>query len=124
MMSTEQISRLAPHLAGGLTPQADAEKKLWKRLRHHQLGVLFRRRQLAGTGRIDFYCPEAALVVVIDGTDQEAAERAEEERRFRRFGLETLHFGEPEIRGNIDRVVVEIFRVVLSRTARPVAHLG
>lgn len=117
MMATENLSRTGAALFRGLTTHTDAEKRLWKRLRHHQLGVLFRRRQVAGSDRVDFYCPEAALVVVIDDTEEEAVQCQAEDTRLRRFGLETLRFGQSEILGNLDRVIVEIFRVALSRTA-------
>lgn len=117
MMATETLSRTGAALFQGLTNHTDAEKCLWKRLRHHQLGVLFRRRKVPGSDRVDFYCPEAALVVVIDDTEEEAAERQAQDARLRRFGLETLRFGQSEILGNLDRVIVEIFRVALGRTA-------
>jgi len=119
MMSTQPSQSVAPTLVGNLTPQASAEKTLWKRLRHHQLGVLFRRRQVMGTQRMDFYCPEAALVVVIEMDEDYAAEHSgQEDERFRRFGLETVRFSEQAVLENTDRVVIEIFRVVTQRTSQ------
>ncbi len=97
--------------------RATAEAKLWKRLCHHQLGVAFRRRKAVGSDRIDFFCPEAALVVCIDESDPGFGLRAGEDARLRRFGLETLRFTEEEVMFHTDRVVVEIFRYALSRTA-------
>lgn len=112
MQQVERVTTLPP-----ATSRVDAEARLWKRLRHGQLGVAFRQRKAVGSDRIDFFCPEAALVVCIDESDPGFGLRAGEDARLRRFGLETLRFTEDEVLYNTDRVVVEIFRYALSRTA-------
>ncbi|MEA5444563.1 DUF559 domain-containing protein [Gammaproteobacteria bacterium AB-CW1] len=117
MMTAGEITQSGRRLFASLQSQGDADKRLWKRLRHHQLGVLFRRRQVLGSNRVDFYCPEAAMVVVIDVEPDDRGN--EEDQRYRRFGLETLRFEESEILEDLDRVVVEIFRQVTLRTNSP-----
>lgn len=101
---------------------ADAERELWKRLRHHQLGVVFRRRRPMGSDRSDFFCPEAALAVAVEPSDHNREEQESEDTRLRRFGLETLRFSEQDVVYNTDRVLVEIFCAVLDRTARKEAE--
>ncbi|MCP1727086.1 very-short-patch-repair endonuclease [Natronospira proteinivora] len=127
MMSMPQNQDEQPTLMGSLLPQDSAEKTLWKRLRHHQLGVLFRRRHPLGSQRVDFYCPDAAVVVVVEqetiDCEEQAARIREEDDRFRRFGLETLRFSDEEVLENTDRVVVDIFRAVQKRLM-PSARLG
>ena len=50
-----------------LTP-TDAEKRLWSRLRKKQLdGLRFRRQQPLGPYVVDFFCPEAKLIIEVDG---------------------------------------------------------
>ena len=46
----------------------EAEKKLWKFLRKHQLHCLsFRRQHCIGPFIVDFYCAKARLVIEVDG---------------------------------------------------------
>jgi very-short-patch-repair endonuclease len=49
--------------------QTDAERVLWMRLRARQiLGLKFRRQHPIGGYIVDFCCPEAGLVVELDGS--------------------------------------------------------
>lgn len=127
MMSMQQGQNNEATLLGSLLPQDSAEKTLWKRLRHHQLGVLFRRRHPLGSARVDFYCPDAAVVVVVEHEPVDCPDHQsriqQEDDRFRRFGLETLRFDAEEVQDNTDRVVVEIFRAVQLRLT-PSARLA
>jgi very-short-patch-repair endonuclease len=45
----------------------DAERTLWRGLRHEQLGWRFRRQHAIPPYVVDFACPEARLVVEADG---------------------------------------------------------
>ena len=45
----------------------DAERALWQVLRDKQLGFRFRRQFVIGPYIADFACPEARLVVEVDG---------------------------------------------------------
>jgi very-short-patch-repair endonuclease len=46
----------------------DAERKLWVAIRFKQLGgARFRRQQPIGRYIIDFFCPDAKLVIELDG---------------------------------------------------------
>ena len=55
----------------------EAEIRLWSKLRRKQLeGFRFRRQQPMGRYIVDFFCPEARLIVEIDG-----GQHADEVRR-------------------------------------------
>jgi very-short-patch-repair endonuclease len=66
------------HLRRNQTP---AEARLWQALRRHQLGGLqFRRQHPIAMYVADFYCPEARLIVEVDGSihrdpDQQARDQ-------------------------------------------------
>ena len=46
----------------------DAEIRLWARLRRRQLaGFRFRRQQPIGKYIVDLFCPEAKLIIEVDG---------------------------------------------------------
>jgi len=72
------------HFARKLRKEAtEAEIRLWSKLRRKQLlGFPFRRQQPIGPCVVDFFCPQARLIVEVDGgqhSDREAydAERTE-----------------------------------------------
>ena len=61
-LNTRDAARL---LRSNLTP---AEQRLWSVLRRRQLaGLRFRRQHVIGRFIADFYCPEARLVIEVDG---------------------------------------------------------
>ena len=91
--------------------QTDAERYLWFKLRNHRLGGLKFRRQMSLNGFIvDFCCPDAKLVIELDGGQH--AERQEQDS-IRTKNLETsgyfvLRFWNNEVLRNIDGVLEEI----------------
>ena len=56
--------------------QTDAERRLWMRLRRHQLGVQFRRQHPIGPYIVDFCCVERMMVVELDGGQHEVSAHA------------------------------------------------
>ena len=46
----------------------DAERRLWSRLRHEQLGVKFRRQHPIGSYVLDFACLTPKLAIEVDGS--------------------------------------------------------
>jgi len=65
-------------LRRGSTP---AEKEIWRRLRKGQLAGLKSRRQMAiGKYVVDFACPDARLVLEIDGDTHDGQEACDAER--------------------------------------------
>jgi lysyl-tRNA synthetase class 2 len=78
--------------------QTDAERRLWMRLRRHQLGVQFRRQHPIGPYIVDFCCVERMLVVELDGGHHED-QRAWDEERSRWLGeqgFRVLRFSDRE----------------------------
>lgn len=57
-----------------------AEAHLWQALRGSALGVRFRRQHPVGRFILDFWCPEARLVVEVDGEIHEHQQERDTER--------------------------------------------
>jgi very-short-patch-repair endonuclease len=78
--------------------QTDAERRLWMRLRRHQLGVQFRRQHPVGPYIVDFCCVERMLVVELDGGQHEdqRARDAERSRWLGAKGFRVLRFSDRE----------------------------
>jgi adenine-specific DNA-methyltransferase len=91
--------------------QTEWEHNLWTRLRRRQLkGFKFRRQHPIGPFFADFFCPEAKLVIEIDGS-QHADELALDKNRtefLRDAGYRVLRFWNHEIRAEIDTVMQRI----------------
>ena len=91
--------------------QTEWEHSLWTRLRRRQLnGFKFRRQHPIGPFFADFFCPEAKLVIEIDGS-QHADELAGDKSRtesLRDAGYDVLRFWNNEISSEIDIVVQRI----------------
>ena len=61
--------------------QTFAEKTLWGMLRRENLeGFKFRRQHIIGSFIVDFYCPQARLVIEVDGYSHQAKADYDAER--------------------------------------------
>ncbi len=82
----------------------ECEKKLWSFLRHHQWQVHFRRQVPVGPYILDFLCPQAKLVVELDGSQPYDAEVREydfkREEYLKSQGLMVLRFDDREFLSN------------------------
>jgi very-short-patch-repair endonuclease len=90
--------------------QTDAERKLWTRLRRHQLGVQFRRQHPIGPYIVDFCCVERLMVVELDG-GQHQEQRIRDEARSRWLagrGFRVLRFSDREALMETEAVLTEI----------------
>jgi very-short-patch-repair endonuclease len=91
--------------------QTEWEHSLWERLRRRQLnGFKFRRQHPVGPFFADFFCPEAKLIVEIDGS-QHADELERDNSRTERLrdaGYNVLRFWNHEISSEIDTVIQRI----------------
>ena len=87
----------------------EAEKKLWSQLRNHKLRVHFRRQTVVGPYILDFFSPQAKLVIELDGSQhyQEDAQEYDSKRDdfLKAHGLLTLRFNDLEFLRNPNGVL-------------------
>ncbi len=57
-------------------PLTPAESKVWRHVRNHQLGPKIRRQHPIDRFIADFYCPQAKLIIEIDGDSHAEPDRA------------------------------------------------
>jgi len=104
----KQISR---HLRSNMT---DAEKLLWSKLRAKQLkGRQFYRQRIIGDYIVDFYCPQANLIIELDGgqhyTDEGIKKDKMRDNYIREQGYKILRFSDREIFENLEGVIERIY---------------
>jgi very-short-patch-repair endonuclease len=88
------------------TAPTDAERKLWSRLRHRQLGHAFRRQHPIPPYTVDFTCIAKRLAIKADGgqhADSQPDERRD--RLLRRQGWTVLRFWSNDVLHNLDGVM-------------------
>ena len=89
----------------------EAEKALWCHLRRRQLdGFRFRRQQPIGPFVVDFFCPEARLVVEVDG-GQHAVRADEDSERtawLESRGYRVVRYWNNEVLGNVEGVLGDL----------------
>ena len=88
-----------------------AEVALWAGVRGRRLGGFkFRHQQLVPGFVVDFYCPEAGLVVELDGPvhDSQVAADAEREAALRGRGLRVIRFPNRRVEAELPAVLAEI----------------
>lgn len=94
-----------------------AEAALWLHLRRSQLaGLKFRRQASIGPYIVDFYCPQARLIVELDGashTGQEARD-AQRDSYFEQLGFRVCRFENRWVFESLEVVLDEIEQVGLS----------
>src|SRR5262249_35492318 len=105
------MSSLARKLRASAT---DAEIRLWSRLRRKQLDELrFRRQQPIGPYVVDFFCPEAKLIIEVDGGQH--AESTMDELRTRWLeprGYRMIRFWNSDARANTEGVLLTILEAL------------
>jgi very-short-patch-repair endonuclease len=96
----------------------EAEKRLWMALRRKALsGWKFRRQHPVGRYVTDFACPEAGLVVELDGGQHALAVRrdAVRTRAIEASGYRVLRFWNNEVFENMDGVLEAIVAALCER---------
>jgi very-short-patch-repair endonuclease len=104
----------ARKLRGNMT---EAERKLWRLLRHNQLGVHFRRQVPFGSYILDFFCFQAKLVIELDGSQHYYAKAgsvsdSKRDTYLKNQGLTVLRFNNKEFLRNPDAVVQAIYEYI------------
>ena len=100
------LTQIARKLRHDMT---DAERKLWSRMRAHQLDAHFRRQAPLGSYVLDFICFAARLVVEVDGGQH--ADSTNDKLRdawLQAQGFRVLRFWNNEVLENIDGVLETI----------------
>jgi very-short-patch-repair endonuclease len=101
----------------------DAERKVWRMLRLHQVdGQKFRRQVPIGRYIADFICHDARLIIEIDGSQHDAAlpDEAERTRFLEREGYRVLRFWNNEVLTNLEGV----YDVIAAALSKPSPSMG
>lgn len=98
----------------------EAEGILWSKIRNRQLGKYkFRRQYSIGTFIVDFYCPEAELVIEVDGGHHGEPKQADYDkirtRYFNSLGIKVVRYWNSDILENIDGVADDLLRKIEKR---------
>lgn len=99
----------------------DAEQRLWRYLRNRRLiGKKFRRQHEIDRYIVDFVCPEAALIVELDGGQHAEIMAADAHRtgRLESLGYRVLRFWNNDVLTNTEAVL----GVILEAVARAAPH--
>ena len=94
--------------------QTEAETFLWLKLRKRQLkNYRFYRQRIICNYIVDFYCPDAKLVIEIDGgqnySESGMAKDAQRDRHLAEFGLMVVRYSAREVFENTEGVLERIF---------------
>jgi very-short-patch-repair endonuclease len=79
-----------------------AERVLWRALRHDALGVRFRRQHPISPYFADFACPSARLVVEVDGGQHGGRDDAVRDAAMRAAGWRVLRFWNIDVLENTE----------------------
>ncbi len=90
----------------------EPEKRFWQAVRGKQVGAKFRRQHGIGHYIVDFYCPEWALVVELDGdshfhSDAQLAD-SERDAYLHGLGLRVLRFTNLDVMQNLAGVLMKV----------------
>ena len=95
-----------------------AEALLWKKLRKKLVGGLkFRRQHIIHAFIVDFYCPQAKLVIEIDGSVHDFQEEYDQERDafLEASGYRVVRFKNDDVEEEMDLVLAEIYDLCMQR---------
>jgi len=107
----KRLRKYAGELRKNMT---DAEARPWRRLRKKQLrNCQFYRQRIICNYIVDFYCPEAKLVVEIDGGQHYSDEGIREDKlrdgHLADLGLTVLRFSARDVMQNLEGVLDSIY---------------
>src|SRR5215472_9401751 len=98
------------------------ERMLWNRIRDSQLGPKFRRQVPKGLYVLDFFCPQAKLVVEVDGDlshDERFVHDAVRTAWLESQGYRVIRFEATEVMVDLDDVVEQLWLIVNERVVGP-----
>ena len=97
------------------------EKRLWGILQSRKLGGLkFRRQHPVEPYIVDFYCPEAALVIEVDGKSHAGRKEYDDQRTafLKSRGLTVLRVHNDDVLENLDGVAHAILKAAFNKLGR------
>lgn len=96
--------------------QTDAEKAVWNLLRGKSLGKQFLRQHIIGDVIVDFLCPEAKLIIEVDGGYHAEREQQEADEIRQMYlevmGYKVIRFKNEEVLHSTDQVIEKIRRLL------------
>jgi very-short-patch-repair endonuclease len=105
----KNLVEIARALRKNMTP---AEKCLWQRIRLKSLGYTFFRQRPIDEYIVDFYCPNADLVIEVDGEIHLGSEAKENDHvrdeHLRSLELVVLRFSNSEVIDHTEKVIEKI----------------
>ena len=82
------------------------EAKLWRHISRSQLGGFkFRRQHVIGNCIVDFFCPQKALIVEVDGDTHDPLSDSIRDRMNDHRGYRTVRFSNGDVGKNIEGVL-------------------
>lgn len=105
----------------------DAERALWTKLRQRQLnGFRFRRQHPIDRYIADFACPEARLIVELDGAHHLEKVEADRQRTsdLERLGYQVIRFWNDDVLMQPERVVDAILGALTREQPHPIPPLA
>ncbi|MCD4785437.1 MAG: endonuclease domain-containing protein [Candidatus Eremiobacteraeota bacterium] len=115
----EKTRKRAKELRKNLT---HTERLLWNALRNRNLGVKFRRQHPVGPYIADFYSPEIALVIEIDGDSHSIPGRRDKDiikdKFLKDLDIDVIRIFDSEIIDNLDGVIWRIDSIIKKRGER------
>lgn len=105
------LKRYSRELRKDLT---DAEKFLWDKIRGRQLKECqFYRQKIIGNYIVDFYCPQAKLIIELDGgqhyTEEGTVKDMIRDKYMESLGVKVLRFSDREVFEDIEGVLEKIW---------------
>ncbi len=87
-----------------------SESHLWGFLKKDRLGVTFRRQHAIGPYIVDLYCPQAQLIVEVDGPYHTTILEADaiRQRALESLGMRVVRFTNTQVLEHTDAVLAEI----------------
>lgn len=95
----------------------DSELKLWSKIRRKQLhGLQFYRQRPIGNYIVDFYCPQAQLVLEVDGSQHMSGQNIKKDQYrdsyLKQQGVKVLRFDNLQVLNQIDAVIEKTYRAI------------
>lgn len=103
------------------------EQQVWWKLRARQVqGLKFRRQHGIGPYIVDFFCPEQALVIEIDGDNHADAEQIQKDQQRDRYleslGLHVVRYQNHDVVSNLDGVLNDLLKRIAINSTSAAPH--